>query len=777
GGFENLIVRLSPPPIHEETLPAPLAEAPLPPAGDPSTPASAQLPPAGDVGEPTLQAPRKPPLPPDEDLFSAAQSSETPSKSPVAAAAAPEVPLGAVRHALAAVASIRPLLARRVARAVLDRTATAVTAALKGAPDSELRGLTRERLEGIMSGFREVLKRGHRSSEAFRRVERLQLDLALKLYSCPFMERKLQGLKILADAVTASETPLSTSMLQANSPALTPKELVEWLEDNDFVKALFAGHTQLIRRSGDVLGFLCREKALIGGHIDTIWAAGGGGQDKDRRICVHEVLRPLLHNLDMSLLERLVDKLRVQPADEVIEDTVTFIRDMAEATQQARHSWHAYELGGGAPAIRLLDLLWAMADDKSPYRPRIKATAAESILPVAGLRGLRGHRALTLRRCVENVEEGRAVVTSLKVLEAVLQNYPKDATSYEALSRREVIHRLEAESGLTELLLRELENYVATSRLCSFSATGNSGKAAFPARAPSSKAFLAVPVPEETGSLKGRAGSKADEAHLAQVKARLHTLEHVYDNSHLVLSTEQIKRLWACLGPDPGFTTSAPTSDTSDSIAEAGLRAGGTPGEVSTLLSWLSKACEACEGEGVGGMFEPGVAAELFKELIVSDGEKRDFAATRASPEWFACFQTFFFKVNRQAGRMCGTTEGIDGIGISVVNAAGQARERAGGDAAEGMVLDGGDGDVRRDTPPRDPDLPLDVSVIPSDLSGMRALWNVALEAEDATVVDQATRFLNRTHQELAPELRSRIGEIREEYISTCMAYVEVNGG
>ena len=50
------------------------------------------------------------------------------------------------------------------------------------APDSELRGLTRERLEAIVNGFREVLKRGHRSSEAFRRVERLQLDLALKLY-------------------------------------------------------------------------------------------------------------------------------------------------------------------------------------------------------------------------------------------------------------------------------------------------------------------------------------------------------------------------------------------------------------------------------------------------------------------------------------------------------------------------------------------------------------------------------------------------------------------
>lgn len=37
--------------------------------------------------------------------------------------------------------------------------------------------------------------------------------------------------------------------------------------------------------------------------------------------------------------------------------------------------------------------------------------------------------------------------------------------------------------------------------------------------------------------------------------------------------------------------------------------------------------------------------------------------------------------------------------------------------------------------------------VIPSDLAGMRALWNVALEAENAVVLDQATRLLNRTHQ------------------------------
>ena len=48
---------------------------------------------------------------------------------------------------------------------------------------------------------------------------------------------------------------------------------------------------------------------------------------------------------------------------------------------------------------------------------------------------------------------------------------------------------------------------------------------------------------------------------------------------------------------------------------------------------------------------------------------------------------------------------------------------------------------------PRDPDAPLDMLVVPSGLSGMRALWNVALEAQDDVVVDQATKLLNRTHE------------------------------
>lgn len=37
----------------------------------------------------------------------------------------------------------------------------------------------------------------------------------------------------------------------------------------------------------------------------------------------------------------------------------------------------------------------------------------------------------------------------------MLQNVPKDeATTYESLSRSDIIHGLEVESGLTELLLR-----------------------------------------------------------------------------------------------------------------------------------------------------------------------------------------------------------------------------------------------------------------------------------------------------------------------------------
>lgn len=61
---------------------------------------------------------------------------------------------------------------------------------------------------------------------------------------------------------------------------------------------------------------------------------------------------------------------------------------------------------------------------------------------------------------------------------------------------------------------------------------------------------------------------------------------------------------------------------------------------------------------------------------------------------------------------------------------------------------------------PRDPDAPLDMLVVPSGLSGMRALWNMALEAQDRSVVGQAIRLLNRTHEVYGPHCNMRINAL-----------------
>lgn len=104
-----------------------------------------------------------------------------------------------------------------------------------------------------------------------------------------------------------------------------------------------------------------------------------------------------------------------------------------------------------------------------------------------------------------------------------------------------------------------------------------------------------------------------------QVKVRLHTLEYLYDNSALVLGTEQVKRLWACLGPRPAVPADTPETEGDGTPKPSSVTTMrpevvvATPGEVSTLLSWLSKACEAVEGESRGGMFAPGVAADFFE--------------------------------------------------------------------------------------------------------------------------------------------------------------------
>ncbi|CAM9930236.1 unnamed protein product, partial [Discosporangium mesarthrocarpum] len=90
--------------------------------------------------------------------------------------------------------------------------------------------------------------------------------------------------------------------------------------------------------------------------------------------------------------------------------------------------------------------------------------------------------------------------------------------------------------------------------------------------------------------------------------------------------------------------------------------------------------------------------------------------------------------------------------------------------ANESNFMEGGPGDaaVLNET-----GLGMSMLVVPSGLAGISALWGVALSAENHQVVDEATQLLNRAHQALAPRIQDRIGEVRAEYIKTCMAHVQ----
>ncbi|CAM9251015.1 unnamed protein product, partial [Choristocarpus tenellus] len=504
------------------------------------------------------------------------------------------IPARALKDAVGAVASIRPLLSRGVASSIIQGLATASIAALKGFPDTELRGLSRDRLEGILSALRELLKRGSRRGLVAVTMERLQLDLALKFYKCPYMERKLNGLKVLTDAVSA--------VTQGNGAGLTRQGLVEWLDENNFIRMLFSGHTQLIQRSGEILSFLCRQQALSPAHLDIIWEAGGGGLDKDRRMCVHEVLRSLLYQLGVDLVGRLVDKLFHQAPSEVLEDTVVFIKDIAKATHQQ----------GVGPALRLLDLLWSMVQDDSPYTERIARKAEEALLEVYGFYNLANHRPSALQQCVKHLTQGRAVVISLKLMESVLDQFTLTSTTvYDRMSKREAVRDLEEEHRLTHLLLRCSNAEEVEGRRTKYAMYFLIGICCLLLDSDPLSPHPHTPAPFACMSsitLIGEHGGRdrdwdksvvcGRDSHLVQVKARLQMLEYLYNNSALVLESWQADMLWACLGP--GRRTNAGDGGTEDSLRNSSSSA--TPGELSILLSWLSKACEAWgEGDGAGG--------------------------------------------------------------------------------------------------------------------------------------------------------------------------------
>ncbi len=365
--------------------------------------------------------------------------------------------------------------------------------------DNEMRLMAKEPLEVIVTCIDKLLSRCYVWVEQISTVERFNMEIALKRFRCGNVERQLNGLSAIMDATTRCRK-YTQGWLQVGT-------LMEWCNKSQILEDCFGknSHSELMKKSVDLLKFLAEHNKFETRHIDLIWSAidrAIKNSDDNTLKILYKVLEDVAWLLEQSLIDYLFEKLRQIPMIEYMTATVNLLKEMARWTYKA----------GPAAVPKAMEMLWAVFQDGSGANIEIMIEARRHLEEILAMSTQKGSRAHYLTMCYNNVKAGKSVPSSLLLMQKIIDQFPEVAVLANDPTKEHCIAAMDRHEA-------EVAAQAAAAAAQTAQPTGSGGAASAPAPSTGDdkKAAPATgPAPSPTA-----AGSGADEKKAAPAPGTL----------------------------------------------------------------------------------------------------------------------------------------------------------------------------------------------------------------------------------------------------------------
>jgi hypothetical protein len=227
--------------------------------------------------------------------------------------------------------------------------------------DEELKNEDKKTISDISRNL-EGLVRAAFPNRPCETIDRFNLDVALKCFRSPYLEKRLAGLNDIKELignvrkdeygqkVRQGSFTMMPSMVHKNDSSIDSPALAQWLRTNNILEQLYGEnmHPELVRRCVDIPRFLSSEGMLEDKHLDLIWEASEG---KHESIChlIYASIGDLAAGLPQMQIDYLYKKICNIPFSNYSVQTVNLIRSFsfhalhtAMNNQVCRHPVHYY---------------------------------------------------------------------------------------------------------------------------------------------------------------------------------------------------------------------------------------------------------------------------------------------------------------------------------------------------------------------------------------------------------------------------------------------------
>ena len=156
-----------------------------------------------------------------------------------------------------------------------------------------------------------------------------QLEIGAALLILTNLQRRIQGIKYINEAIRAVRAPYSTHRL------MTVKELIQVIRRLNIVEQVFGKrtHFQLIHRAQELIKLLFNEKYILESEIDMIWdtCRKQGEQIKlEVYNIILDVLRPAYNSLRDQTKAYFITKLDNIEPRELIDKDIDLLHELGK---------------------------------------------------------------------------------------------------------------------------------------------------------------------------------------------------------------------------------------------------------------------------------------------------------------------------------------------------------------------------------------------------------------------------------------------------------------
>jgi ubiquitin C-terminal hydrolase len=384
----------------------------------------------------------------------------------------PNLPASTLRYYVEAIANISAILSKPFAATFVSRFANAVFETVLAFSDVEMRYLSKEIMDSLLENLERIMRRGMQRNDVGTAMEKFSLDSALRRFQSQVIERKINGLSFIASKATRIRRAYSNVNMDFGDKGYwisSPKVLTQWIQENHIIEDIFHSkdpHIELIKRSGEILKFLCSEKALTTGFLNDLWnsilkylmldsLSTEEQKTSDAMLKVLEEIAPLLDDDQSSLLLQLISKV---PAHRLNSSLIDICREFSRTSA----------LRSSDLAVKVVDVLWFMIQEtpasdvsKKPSRAFLDVMEfARAKLDETLKTGFFHEKKVELlQECFQNYKESTSVLQALTTIPKIFESYPTRAYMHEELSRSDVSNWMQTEGRIEEIFFKDIVDF------------------------------------------------------------------------------------------------------------------------------------------------------------------------------------------------------------------------------------------------------------------------------------------------------------------------------